>query len=90
MSALLAARSTLAATSPEFAGEPFVIYVEDNGPLGSPFTDRISPLVALPPGDLGLPFMPERFPRVCPSAGSNTYGSFSLATGDVTVSDGLT
>lgn len=74
----------LGATGPAFPGEPFLIYVEDNGPLGSPTPDQISALVVLPEGDPDRPLMPARFPRVCPSANS-LYGYAPLTAGDITV-----
>lgn len=74
----------LSATSTAFGGEPFVIWVEDNGTLGSPTPDQISALLVLPPGDPAWPLMPERFPRVCPSPDSLT-GYLPLTSGDVTV-----
>jgi hypothetical protein len=76
-----------ASAVPEFLGEPFIVYVEDGGPLGSSSPDRISLLAALPPGDPDLALVPERFPRVCPSVDSNPYGWLPIATGDVTVSE---
>lgn len=65
-------------------GDPFLVYVEDNGPLGSPSEDRISALLVLPPGDPDWPLMPARFPRVCPSADS-LFGYAPLTAGDITV-----
>jgi hypothetical protein len=66
-------------------GDPFLIYVEDNGPLGSSTPDQISALVVLPPADPDWPLMPERFPSECPSADS-LYGYAPFVSGDVTVS----
>ena len=74
----------LSLSHPQFPGEPFIIWVEDNGPLGSPTPDRISALGILPEGDPDLPLMPERFPRVCPSPES-LYGYAPLTAGDITV-----
>lgn len=65
-------------------GDPFLVYVEDNGPLDSTTPDQISALVVLPEGDPDLPLMPARFPRVCPSADS-IYGYAPLTSGDITV-----
>jgi hypothetical protein len=70
-------------------GDPFVLYVEDNGTLhasdGST-PDQISALSVLPPGDPDRPLMPEGFPAVCPDADS-LYGYAALTAGDITVSD---
>jgi hypothetical protein len=76
-----------ASATPEFVGEPFLIYLEDNGPLGSASPDRISPLGILPPGDPLWALVPDQFPERCPSADGGAPGSFPLATGDVTVAD---
>lgn len=73
-------------TSGAFPGDPFLIYVEDNGTLGTATPDQVSALVALPPGDPDLPLMPAGFPRVCPSADS-LYGYMPLTSGDITVAD---
>jgi hypothetical protein len=67
-------------------GDPFIIYVEDNGPVGSPTRDQISVLAILPANDPDRPLMPERFPEVCPSADS-LYGYAPLTSGDITVAD---
>ena len=76
--------------TPEFVGVPFLIYLEDNGSLGSSSPDRISPLAVLPPGDPFWAVVPQRFPRVCPSADGTNFGYFPLASGDVTVVDAET
>lgn len=68
------------------AGDPFIVYVADNGPLASEARDEISALAVLPAGDPDRPLMPARFPRTCPSADS-IYGYLPLATGDITVSE---
>jgi hypothetical protein len=73
--------------TPAFDGEPFLIYLQDNGPLGSASPDRISPLGVLPPGDPLLSLVPERFPQECPSADGTAFGYFPLESGDVTVAD---
>lgn len=73
-------------TSAAFPGDPFLIYVEDNGTLGTATPDQVSALVALPPGDPDLPLMPARFPRVCPSTDS-LYGYLPLTSGDITVAE---
>jgi hypothetical protein len=73
--------------TPEFVAEPFLIYVEDNGPLGSDSQDRISPLGVLPPRDPLWALVPARFPQECPSADGTAFGYFPLASGDVTVAD---
>jgi hypothetical protein len=70
----------------QFPNEPFVIYVEDNGPLASPTPDRISALAVLPADDPDRPLMPERFPYECPSAES-IYGYAPLLSGDITVAE---
>ena len=72
-------------TTSALPGDPFIVYVEDNGPLGSPVGDRISALAALPEGDPDRPLMPERFPSECPSADS-IYGYTHLTSGEITVS----
>lgn len=74
----------LSASSSQFPDEPFVIWVEDNGTLGAATPDQISALLVLPPDDPGLEFMPEGFPRVCPSADSLS-GYLPLTSGDITV-----
>lgn len=81
---------TLTPGQPSIAeGDPFLVYVEDNGTLdGSDGSvpDQISALVVLPAGDPDLPLMPERFPSVCPAADS-LYGYLPLTAGDITISD---
>lgn len=67
-------------------GDPYVFYVEDNGPPGSATPDQVSALAALPEGDPDRPLMPDRFPYVCPSADS-IYGYAPLTSGDITVAD---
>jgi hypothetical protein len=70
-------------------GDPFIVWVEDNGTLAGSdgnTPDQISALVALPPGDPGLAFMPDRFPSVCPGADSLS-GYLPLTTGDITLAD---
>lgn len=70
------------------AGDPFVLWVQDNGTLAAAdgdAPDQISVLVALPPGDPGLADMPDGFPSVCPSADAPGY--LPLTAGDITVSD---
>lgn len=79
---------THVATQPGFGvGDPFVLYIEDNGALGSSTPDRISALAALPEGDPDRPLMPAQFPYVCPSTGS-IYGWAPLLGGDITVTKG--
>jgi hypothetical protein len=68
------------------AGDPYVIYVEDNGPPGGSSADQISVLAVLPPGDPDLALMPTEFPNVCPSADS-IFGYAPLTSGDITVSE---
>ena len=72
-------------TSGAFPGDPFLIYVEDNGTLGTATPDQVSALAALPPGDPDLALLPAEFPRVCPSADS-IYGYLPLTSGDITIS----
>lgn len=70
-------------------GDPFLVYVEDNGTLDSSdgsVPDQISALVVLPTGDPDLALMPEGFPSVCPAADS-LYGYLPLTAGDITISD---
>ncbi len=69
---------------PAAIGDPFLIYVEDNGTLGTTTSDRISALSAFAPEE-ALPV--ARFPRVCPSAES-TLGYLPLTNGDITVREG--
>jgi hypothetical protein len=70
--------------SVQFPGEPFVIWVEDNGTLGTGTSDQISALVVLPPDDPAWASMPATFPQVCPSADSQS-GYLPLTSGDITV-----
>jgi hypothetical protein len=65
-------------------GDPFLLYVEDNGEIVAATPDRISALVTLPEGDPDRPLMPAGFPYVCPSADS-LYGYRPLTSGDITV-----
>lgn len=65
-------------------GVPFLVYVVDNGTLGSPVPDQASFLAIYPPGDPDLPLLPADFPRRCPSADS-IYGTMPLTSGDMTV-----
>ena len=67
-------------------GDPFLLYVEDNGPIVASTPDRISGLAVLPEGDPDLAFVPDAFPWVCPSADS-IYGYMPLSSGDITVGD---
>jgi hypothetical protein len=70
-------------------GDPFVIWVEDNGTLAASdgnTPDQISALLALPPGDPALAYMPDGFPSVCPAADSLS-GYAPLTAGEITVSD---
>lgn len=67
-------------------GVPFLVYVVDNGPLGSPVPDQASFLAIYPPEDPDLPALPADFPRRCPSADS-IYGTMPLTSGDVTVTE---
>jgi hypothetical protein len=64
-------------------GNPFVIYVEDNGTLGTSTPDQISALAVFAPEE-ALPV--ARFPWVCPPADS-TLGYLPLTSGDITVSE---
>ena len=78
---------TVTGTQPGFGvGDPFLFYVEDNGPIVATTPDRISSLAALPAGDPDLGFVPDAFPWVCPSADS-IYGYMPLSSGDITVGD---
>jgi hypothetical protein len=75
-------------TSP-VAGDPFLLYVRDNGtlsPADGSNPDEISALSVLAPGDPDLALLPDRFPQVCPTANS-IYGHLALTAGDFTVSD---
>jgi hypothetical protein len=74
----------LGPSSVQFPGEPFVIWVEDNGTLGTGTPDQISALVVLPPDDPAWASMPATFPQVCPSADSQS-GYLPLTSGDITV-----
>ena len=67
-------------------GMPYVIYVEDNGTVGSSAPDQISALSILPADDPDRPLMPAGFPYVCPAADS-IYGYAPLTSGDITVED---
>lgn len=67
-------------------GDPYVIYVEDNGRPGGSAADQISALSILPEGDPDRPLMPARFPDVCPSADS-IYGYAPLTSGDITITE---
>lgn len=64
-------------------GDPFVIYVEDNGTLGTSTPDQISALAVFAPEE-ALPV--AGFPWVCPPADS-TLGFLPLTSGDITVSE---
>jgi hypothetical protein len=64
-------------------GDPFVIYVEDNGTLGTSTPDQISAMGVFAPEE-ALPV--ARFPWVCPPADS-IYGYLPLTSGDITVSE---
>jgi hypothetical protein len=65
------------------SASPFLVYVEDNGTLGTTTPDQVSALAVFAPEE-ALPV--ADFPRVCPSADS-TLGYLPLTSGDVTVSD---
>lgn len=65
------------------AGSPFLVYVEDNGTLGTTTPDQVSALAFFAPEE-ALPV--AGFPRVCPSADS-TLGYLPLTSGDITISD---
>ena len=67
-------------------GDPYIVYVEDNGRPGSTSADEISVLAILPEGDPDRPLMPPGFPDVCPSADS-IYGYAPLTSGDITVTE---
>lgn len=65
------------------SGSPFLVYVEDNGTLGTTTPDQVSALAFFTPEE-ALPV--PGFPRVCPSADS-TLGYLPLTSGDITVGD---
>lgn len=66
------------------SGDPFLLYVEDRGPIGSAVPDRISPLAILPEGDPDRSLLPPDFPRTCPSPDS-INGYLPLTSGDISV-----
>lgn len=68
------------------SGVPFLLYVDDRGPIGSGIPDRISPLAIFPEGDPDLPSLPPDFPWTCPSPDS-IYGYLPLVSGDLSVAD---
>jgi hypothetical protein len=68
------------------AGDPYLIYLEDNGRPGSSSADQISVLVVLPEGDPDWALMPAGFPNVCPSADSPS-GYAPLTSGDITITE---
>ena len=72
---------------PSAVGEPFIVWVVDNGPAGSTPPDLISPFAILPRDDPDRPLVPQGFPNVCPQPFPSLYGYFPLNDGNIVVDD---